>query len=187
MTESWYEIVTGSALAQGDLLMSCPILRVAALEKDPSGAVEVVEEEHDVIVLTQSCDLENDKVDELLVAAVRGYRPLVAQEGAANSMLRSKDFRRAAVRGNLPSYSLLQARSQPPELEWSLVDFHHLFSLRKSWARGVAEQLGDRLRLKSPYREHLAQAFARYIMRVGLPTHLDDFESYDAQAPSVGT
>lgn len=28
----------------------------------------------------------------------------------------------------------------------------------------------SRLRLRPPYREHLSQAFARFFMRVGLPT-----------------
>jgi len=38
---------------------------------------------------------------------------------------------------------------------------------------GILEELvthtGKRLRLCPPYREHLAQAFARFFMRVGLP------------------
>ena len=61
-------------------------------------------------------------------------------------------------------------------LAWSLVDFHHLFSLPKTSATRVALEAGQRLRLLPPYREHLAQAFARYIMRVGLPSTLTAFE-----------
>jgi hypothetical protein len=33
--------------------------------------------------------------------------------------------------------------------------------------------------LDSPYREHLGQAYARFMMRVGLPTVIDDFEKYE--------
>jgi hypothetical protein len=40
----------------------------------------------------------------------------------------------------------------------------------------VPPDLGPRLRLRSPYREHLAQAFARYFMRVGLPHDARAFE-----------
>jgi hypothetical protein len=34
-----------------------------------------------------------------------------------------------------------------------------------------------RLRLTSPYKEHFAQAFARFYMRVGLPHDAGSFES----------
>jgi hypothetical protein len=36
------------------------------------------------------------------------------------------------------------------------------------------EKLGNRLRLCPPYREHLAQAFARFFMRVGLPSDIPE-------------
>jgi len=35
---------------------------------------------------------------------------------------------------------------------------------------------GNRLRLLPPYREHLAQAFARFFMRVGLPADIPKFK-----------
>jgi hypothetical protein len=49
------------------------------------------------------------------------------------------------------------------------VDFHSLYTLSVKAVQQHATQLGDRLRLRSPYKEHVAQAFARYFMRVGLP------------------
>jgi hypothetical protein len=41
--------------------------------------------------------------------------------------------------------------------------------------REFAHQMGDRLRLLPPYREHLSQAFARLFMRVGLPADIPPF------------
>jgi maleate cis-trans isomerase len=38
----------------------------------------------------------------------------------------------------------------------------------------LAALFGERVRLLSPYKEHLSQAFARYFMRVGLPRPLAD-------------
>jgi len=38
--------------------------------------------------------------------------------------------------------------------------------------RGLAQRGEPRLRLRPPYREHLSQAFARFFMRVGLPTDI---------------
>ena len=67
------------------------------------------------------------------------------------------------------SLSLLHKRDGQPALGWSVVDFHRVFVLSKSVVVAVARSAGPRLRLRSPYREYLAQAFARYFMRVGLP------------------
>lgn len=51
-----------------------------------------------------------------------------------------------------------------------IVDFHGVYTAPRefleSWNRRRAQ---PRLRLLSPYREHLSQAFARFFMRVGLP------------------
>ena len=54
--------------------------------------------------------------------------------------------------------------------------FHRLFTLPKAFLQRFAEASGPRLRLIPPYREHLAQALARYFMRVGLPHDAKVFE-----------
>lgn len=61
-----------------------------------------------------------------------------------------------------------------------MVDFHRLFTLPKVFVTHFAVDAGKRLRLRSPYREHLAQAFARYFMRVGLPHDARGFEQEGA-------
>ena len=54
-----------------------------------------------------------------------------------------------------------------------LVDFRRTWSL----PIGFLGQRADRphLRLITPYREHLSQAFARFFMRVGLPSDIPPF------------
>ena len=70
MTENypWYALVTGAELRQGDLLFDCPVivprvqpvtLELASLDADILT--------YDVIVMSQSCDLEQDKLDLVLV------------------------------------------------------------------------------------------------------------------------
>ncbi len=59
--------------------------------------------------------------------------------------------------------------------EIQLVDFKSTFILPFAYLKNRAVQ-GKRLRLKSPYREHLSQAFARYFMRVGLPSDVPPFK-----------
>jgi len=57
--------------------------------------------------------------------------------------------------------------------ETSLIDFHEILSppriFLETWTMHTAL---PRLRLLPPYREHLSQAFARYFMRVGLPSNI---------------
>src|SRR5262249_1445507 len=122
------------------------------------------------------CDLENDKVEDILLAQVIAWPEAVRAAGTDNPAIRSREFRRALIAGNVPGLSLLHKRETFPPLAWSVVDFHRLFTLPKSFARRSAELAGPRLRLRSPSREHLAKAFARYFMRVGLPHDAKTYE-----------
>lgn len=168
--------VQGSSLEQGDLIPECPVYRVEHAED--LEAPEAFLELHDVVVLTQTCDLVNDKVDEVLVAAVISYDRMFREEGSARPDIKGRKFRKAVTDGVLPAYSLLPQFAGQPPISWSLASFHHLFSVPKALAATTAGNAGQRLRLRSPYRENLAQAFARYMMRVGLPAPMDDFETY---------
>jgi len=176
----WYEVTQGSALLQGDLLRQCPIPRVRGLEHWPLRAgqpLEVDIDQEDVVVMSQSCDLANDKIQDGVLAQVLDWtvacQALIAQ---GNTFARSRQFRRALVAGNIPSLSLLHKHESAPTLGWSIVDFHRLFVLPKPVVIAVARAAGPRLRLRAPYREHLAQALARYFMRVGLPHDAQAFE-----------
>ena len=176
----WYEVTQGRELLQGDLLRACPIPRVLGLEQwplRPGQPLDVDITPEDVVLVSQSCDLANDKIHDVVLAQVLDWqvacRALIAQ---GNTFARSRQFRRALVAGNIPSLSLLHKRDSAPTLAWSIVDFHRLFVLPKAVLTAVAQAAGPRLRLRSPYREHLAQALARYFMRVGLPHDAQAFE-----------
>ena len=114
MADSWYEVVSDASLEQGDVIMQCSIYRVSAQPDSQADQVDTFEELHDVVVLTQSCDLENDKVGDVLLAVVRDYRTLVEEEGEASPDIKGRNFRRAAVRGILPSFFLLPEHVEPP-------------------------------------------------------------------------
>ena len=61
------------------------------------------------------------------------------------------------------------------EWDFTLVDFSRVFTVDAGLVRELAGSQGPRLRLNPPYREHLAQAFARFFMRVGLPVDIPPF------------
>ena len=177
--ESWYEIAQGGSLLQGDLISGCPVSRISREWSLPLNweniAADIVAA--DLVVMTQSCDLENNKVGEVLLAHVISWPNTLREEiGRGNSSVKSRDFRKKLVEGNIPGISLLHKHEADPKLDWSVVDFHRLYTLPKAFLEQYAQSLGPRLRLRSPYREHLAQAFARYFMRVGLPHDAKEFE-----------
>lgn len=167
----WYEVTQGDGLEQGDLLPACPVPIATESAPDTENAgfdveVKIV----DLIVLTQSCDLAHDKVGTLLLGRVYTWDSIVESEvKRGNHRIKSRDQRVQLQRGALPNLCLLHRRTQAPVLPWSVVDFHALYTLSRVAVRQRADQLGPRLRLRSPYKEYVAQAFARYFMRVGLP------------------
>ncbi len=177
----WYEVVRGGELMQRDLLRECPVARVRGFEQWPLPVGQPVEVEvhlEDLVILSQSCDLANDKIQDVILAQVLDWQVASAElVKQGNFFARSKQFRRALIAGNIPSLSLLHKRDGAPPLGWSVVDFHRVFVLPKPVVEAVARTAGPRLRLRSPYREYLAQAFARYFMRVGLPLDADAFET----------
>jgi len=59
------------------------------------------------------------------------------------------------------------------------IDEHLIISLRQpyvirlSFLKQIIQKRADRIRLNSPYLEHVAQSFATLYMRVGLPAKVD--------------
>ncbi len=60
--------------------------------------------------------------------------------------------------------------------EFRIVDFRCIYTLPLDFCREFAAKSGNRIRLLSPYREHLSQSFARLFMRVGLPADIPPFK-----------
>jgi hypothetical protein len=54
-----------------------------------------------------------------------------------------------------------------------IVDFGRIYCLPRGYVEKLANHRGERLRLLPPYREHIAQAFARFFMRIGLPQDIE--------------
>ncbi|MCG8557716.1 MAG: hypothetical protein MJD61_20895 [Proteobacteria bacterium] len=168
----WYTVTEGRELEQGDYLPSLPV----PLIHDPGASlgegdnVRVEFEVHNVCVLTQSCNLVNKKAQTVMLGRVLAWADLVdARKKAGDEGYAKEGMRKKVQQGLQPALCLLHRRRDEPGIPWSVVDFHTLFVLSRKAVETHAASIGKRLRLESPYREHLSQAFARYFMRVGLP------------------
>lgn len=165
----WFQTVGGSSLEQGDLLRSFDVAVPVAFAGSGGTELQVELKTFDVVVMTQSCDIQNDKVRSLLLCPVFDLWSFVeaAKAGGENWGAEQREKLR---HGNLPGYHLISDAEQDGlSLPVSVVTFHEVYSSPTSLVRQFIATAGPRLRLCPPYKEHLAQAFARFFMRVGLP------------------
>lgn len=165
--DAWYEIVEGGTLEQGDLLLQCPVFVPTALDfplEDEGPLIDI--QYFDVIVMTQSCDLGNNKTPDVVLCAHFDLGEAKRQD----PMFARKDALPEIQKGRRPRYTLLnRCDLLDPPLGLRIVDCGKVFCLPFAFVQALAAHQGPRLRLRSPYREHLSQAFARFFMRVGLP------------------
>jgi hypothetical protein len=166
----WYKSLNNSSsLEQGDLIKDCPIvIPPAKLIKDDVPEVEV--KLINSIVLSQSCDLVNDKIQIVLVCPYYTLKYFIdnlpENQKTTKAVKKHIDNLR---KGNLPSYHLLNKFEELEINDYLVVDFRNVYGIQIDNIKEIAANLNARIRLLPPYREHLSQAFARYFMRVGLP------------------
>jgi hypothetical protein len=80
-------------------------------------------------------------------------------------------------KGEFPAYHLLNNPDKPTfPNDLFVVDFHEILSIPFEYLKKFMKKRKRRLSLISPYKEHLSQAFARYFMRVGLPSDIPPFK-----------
>jgi hypothetical protein len=178
----WFEGVHGPELDQGDILADCPVISPAV--PDDLDAFRRGEGELDadvftgrLVVMTQACDLQHDKVDSVVLCPAWSMDEMEARDtqlGPMKPKARNKHWEKLR-RGQMAAYHML---AEWPDLGLPVlvVDFHRLYTAPKSYLSAVADAAGQRPRLLPPYREHLSQAFARYFMRVGLPVDIPPFK-----------
>jgi hypothetical protein len=200
MLDAWYEVVGAEVrLTQGDLIFDCPLSTWAetAVDEQSMGGVvarqdalpeyevllkrrEIIAE--DVIVMTQACDLEHDKVSDVVLCphyALSFFRdevwkPDQEQKGQKTSSESWLKYYKAIANGHLWNLCVLNSSSiEGHAIEHRIVDFHMIYTVPRDFLELLLRQRGKpRLRLVPPYREHLSQAFARFFMGVGLPAPL---------------
>ncbi len=125
----------------------------------------------DAIILSQSCDLEHSKIENVLVCP---YYSLTYWLEHLPIDQKEKKSKQKAVnnlrKGHLPAYHLLNKESDWNTLDdYQVVDFRNVYGVNFNLLETLLQESDNRIRLLPPYREHLSQAFARYFMRVGLP------------------
>src|SRR6185312_6791829 len=118
-----YEQALETDLSQGDILDDCPILvwkPEPPLDLDVPPEIRIIR----VVVLTQACDLAQDKTTRVVVAPVHDAAELVAR-----NILKAGAIRDQARRGQVFGWYFLPAASAPVTLAESIVDLRELHTI----------------------------------------------------------
>lgn len=163
----WYETVgPDQELQQGDILRGFPVITPTESAEEGKTELGGLVHEYDFIILTQSCDIESGRIDMILGCPVVELSDLCRQSGKSKKSLGESIRKKHKF-----AFCLLTPCDLP---EWGsddylVANFQIPLSVPLSHAKRFARESGRRLRVLPPYREHLSQSFAQFIMRVGLP------------------
>jgi hypothetical protein len=171
MEPFWVE-VRESTLRQGDYLRRCLVPIFDASFQQAAETQTVPVDEYDLIIVTQSCDLEQNRAR--LVAMSPAYS--IAEFEKVNPRFARRGMWNEVLKGRVEGLHLLASPTEPQNNREALVvDFREIYSLPNEYLVRRAEDSGLRWRLRSPFLEHFSQAFARFFMRVGLPSTIPEF------------
>ncbi len=152
-----------ASLDQGDIIDNCPILQIVNWNYRTPDSPTVACSTHRVVVLTQTCDLANQKTLRVTVAIVHEAQLLV-DEG----IIKAGDIRGPIRAGRVYGWYFLP-RWEERGLSESIVDLRQLHTLPRE-VLDTLRETGRRIaRIQPLYREHLAKHFADTFSRIGLP------------------
>jgi hypothetical protein len=148
---------------QGDLIEQCPVLTIQAYDVRQPAEVAVKTTPQRVIVLTQTCDLANEKATAVNVAEVFD----------AQFLIDAKLFKPADVKGPLRAGRVWGWYFLPADaavgLGEMILDLRRLHTVRLDLLRDLCRIGKRRARVQPLYREHLPKQFADTFSRIGLP------------------
>ncbi len=169
----WYEVTESADLEQGDFIEKCPIFVFPPEAADEAWDGTLQRSFNDAILLTQSCDLVLNRgrqpIDTVVVCPIYSKTAL---DNSSSSVFGSRDRWNLVIKEHvigwraLPDCPLLDF---PREL--SAVDLRRFRTLPLALVLRLASSK-KRLRLRSPYRENIAQAFGQQFTRVALPSDI---------------
>lgn len=149
------------SLDQGDILDDCPMVTVAG--HAPNRLEEARLELGRAIILTQTCDIAQAKAERFVVAAVFSAQDLIDRK-----LVKAADVKGPIRAGRVWGFYFLPANASAG-LGEMIVDFQRLHSIPLEVLDALRLAGKRRLRLLTPYREHLAKHFADTYSRIGLP------------------
>lgn len=151
-------------LSQGDILDDCPLVFWEDQTRQVDEGDEPVSQRARVIILTQACDLVNDRTTRVVVAKIHAAADLVRTGRVKERVIRDN-----VRKGQVYGWYFLPADLTRPGLPESLVDLRDLHTVPMTLLEGLQSRGKHVGRLITPYREPLAQHLSVTDSRIGLP------------------
>jgi hypothetical protein len=168
---NWYEVIQKEyQLQQGDFLDNFPIpsysspIEEATIDtkRDEKTPVSI----YNVIVMTQSCDIAKIRDKNLYEKFV-----ILCPRFDYKDSFDKSNWKPLCQGRVMNAHLLNHCEIDAYQFDYQVVSLDQIFSVPYVYVRKFADKK-DRIRLLPPYREHLAQAFAKQFMRIGLPNDL---------------
>lgn len=178
----WYEVVEASdELEQGDFIDNCEVFVPTYILNDSTNnsftyKVEFRGFKSNVVVINQSCDLGSKKdLEHILVCPRNLLSSYIKPDMNMKEIYKKLEEMR---KGQQYRYFMLhQSTILDYSCETQIVDLAKVYSIPYNAIKQMVETHDKRLRLCSPYKEKLAQAFGYYYMRIGLPIDIPEFSA----------
>jgi hypothetical protein len=151
-------------LDQADIVSNCPIPLLTEFDLEGVRSPQIKVSPCRILVLTQACDLANQKASSVTAAVVHDAQALVEQ-----NLIKPADIRGPIRAGRVFGWYFLPA-SPDRSLPEMIVDLRQIHTVRLDLLKALCQRGHRPARLPSPYREHLAKHFADTFSRIGLPT-----------------
>jgi len=185
MSDPYQVVDPGTPVSQGDVILACPLLgwgdnTPSTQDEASSTSIDLsyASFQDDVIVMTQACDLEQGKAMEVVLCPclrLSAFKEQWKEQQRRQNRTTKPDAWKALCGNIAKGYATNLAMLDPQAdgaitSEHRVVQFDQIYTLpREAIDNLLKGETSPRLRLVSPFREHLAQAFARFFMRVALP------------------
>jgi hypothetical protein len=173
-------------LEQGDIIRYCPDAKPTNINvNDETGNVDF--NEFNVVVLSQSCDIDKDKIERVLLCPIwkvndyfRYLRARYEKDLAYRAKYSSDDDFVNKMRsllgnvyaGKVNGLQLLKENVEDTKLEPYIVDFGNIYSLPCSFIKSTVlndPRNSDRIRLVPEFRVDLQAKFFAFLARGALP------------------
>lgn len=172
---AWYKVIrANNDLQQGDIFFNFPIYiprtsTPAELEQKGQNAT-VDEKTANVIIMSQSCDLL--KMRSTVNTPVIVCPLFSVKEQVEQGKMRSEDWEPLVKEEIVSARIIKSSEHRSHTFGFQKVLLKQVYTVPYKFLKTFSDSYGTRVRLLPPYREHLAQAFAKQFMRVGLPNDL---------------
>jgi len=171
MVSPWYDLLQleDYSLEQGDFIFECPfIMPPKSINLEQGEMIDAELKITNSIILSQTCDLVNDKLEIVLLCPIYTLSDFIKRTAGDKNKKEKKKIISNLMKGYLPSYHLLNRDEKIAELnDYQVADFRNIYGLHIDFIKSFVMKTGNRIRLESPYKEHLSQSLARFFMRVG--------------------